>query len=68
MRFLRFSGAVHEQMVDRFPRVIPAGQSAGVLYLTDAGEVGPTSNSPTRWGDLWRRRYGEHPEPVLEDD
>ncbi|WP_231112605.1 hypothetical protein [Mycobacterium avium] len=59
---------VHQQMIDRFPRVLPAGQSVGVLYIADAGEVRADMVFADEVGDLWRRRYGEQPEPVLEND
>ncbi|MGE2728978.1 hypothetical protein ACQI4F_05855 [Mycolicibacterium vaccae] len=59
---------MHQQMVDRFPRVIPAGQSAGVLYIADAGEVRADMVFADEVGDLWRRCHGEQPEPVLEGE
>jgi hypothetical protein len=59
---------MQQQMIDRFPRVIPAGQSAGVLYITDAGEVRADMQFADEVGDLWRRRFGEPPEPVLVED
>jgi hypothetical protein len=44
------------------------GQSAGVLYIADAdaGEVRADFQFADEEGDLWRRRFGEPPEPVLE--
>jgi len=54
-----------QQMVDRFPRVVPAGQSAGVLYIAEAGEVRADLQFADEVGDLWRRRFGEPPEPCL---
>ncbi|WAC92234.1 hypothetical protein [Mycobacterium sp. Aquia_213] len=57
---------LHQQMVDRFPRVVPAGQSAEVVYLADALEVHADIQFADEVGDLWRRRFGEPPEPVLE--
>jgi hypothetical protein len=57
-----------QQMVDRIPRVVPAGQSAGVLYIADAGEVRVDLQFADEVGDLWRRRFGEHPEPVLQGE
>lgn len=59
---------VQQQMVDRFPRVVPAGQSASVLYAADPGEVRADIQFADEVGDLWRRRFGEPPEPVLVDD
>lgn len=59
---------MHQQMIDRFPRVVPAGQSAGVLYIADAGEVRADMVFADEVGDLWRRRYGEQPGPVLEGE
>mgnify|MGYP005811777175 CR=1 FL=1 len=57
-----------QQMIDRFPRVVPAGQSAGVVYIADAGEVRADMLFADEVGDLWRRRFGEPPEPVLVGD
>jgi len=59
---------VQQQMIDRFPRVIPAGQFAGVLYLADPGEVRADIQFADEVGDLWRRRFEEQPEPVLVDE
>lgn len=63
--WLRSAG---QQMIDRFPRVVPAGQSAGVLYIADAGEVCADIQFADEVGALWRRPFGENPEPVLEDE
>lgn len=57
-----------QQMVDRFPLVIPAGQSAGVVYIADAGEVRADIQFADEVGALWWRRFGENPEPVLEGE
>jgi hypothetical protein len=57
-----------QQMIDRFPRVVPAGQSAGVVYIARAGEVRADMQFADEVGNLWRRRFGEPPEPVLEDE
>lgn len=57
-----------QQMVDRFPRVVPAGQSASVLYIAEAGEVRADLQFADEVGDLWRRRSGEPPKPVLESE
>lgn len=67
-QFSAFLRSIHQQMIDRFPRVIPAGQSAGVLYIADAGEVRADMAFADEVGDLWRRVFGEQPEPVLEDE
>lgn len=56
---------VQQQMVDRFLRVVPAGQSADVLYVADPGEVRADIQFADEVGDLWRRPFGERPEPVL---
>jgi hypothetical protein len=58
---------LQQQMIDRFPRVVPAGQSAGVVYLADPGEVRADIQFADEVGDLWRRPFGEPPEPVLAD-
>jgi len=60
--------SMQQQMVDRFPRVVPAGQSASVAYVADPGEVRADIQFADEVGDLWRRPYGEPPEPVLVDD
>jgi hypothetical protein len=60
--------SAQQQMIDRFPRVVPAGQPAGVLYIADAGEVRANIQFADEVGDLWRRRFGEQPEPVLEGE
>ena len=55
-----------QQMIDRFPRVVPAGQPAEVLYVADdPGEVRADIQFADEVGDLWRRPFGERPEPVL---
>lgn len=59
---------VQQQMIDRFPRVVPAGQPAGVLYVADVGEVRADIQFADEVGDLWRRRFGETPEPVLKGE
>ncbi|SII49533.1 hypothetical protein [Mycobacteroides abscessus] len=56
-----------QQMIDRFPSVVPAGQSVGVVYVAEIGEVRADIQFADEVGDLWRRRYGQQPEPVLED-
>ena len=57
-----------QQMIDRFPRVVPAGKSADMLYLADTGEVRADIQFADEVGALWRRRFGEQPEPVLVDE
>jgi hypothetical protein len=57
-----------QQMIDRFPRVVPAGQSTGVVYIADAGEVRADMVFADEVGNLWRRRFGENPEAVLVDE
>ncbi|MGV0795849.1 hypothetical protein ABQF26_02710 [Mycolicibacterium elephantis] len=59
---------MQQQMIDRFPRVVSAGQSAGVLYVADVGEVRADIQFADEVGDVWRRRFGEPPEPVLEGE
>lgn len=59
---------LQQHMVDRFQRVVPAGQSAGVVYAADAGEVRADIQFADEVGDLWRRPFGEPPEPVLVDE
>lgn len=59
---------IQQQMLDQFPRVIPAGQSAGVLYVADGdAEVRADILFADEVGALWRRLFGESPEPVLEE-
>ncbi|WP_231742561.1 MULTISPECIES: hypothetical protein [unclassified Gordonia (in: high G+C Gram-positive bacteria)] len=59
---------VQQQMLDQFPRVIPAGQSSGVLYVVDGDvEVRADIQFADEVGALWRRLFGESPEPVLEE-
>ena len=59
---------MQQQMVDRFPQVVPAGLSAGVLYVVDGdAEVRADIQFADEVGALWRRPFGESPEPVLEE-
>lgn len=68
-QFSAFLRALQQQMIDRFPRVVPAGQSAEVVYLADAaGEIHADIQFADEVGDLWRRPFGEPPEPVLIGD
>ncbi|MAP62724.1 MAG: hypothetical protein CMH34_03050 [Microbacterium sp.] len=60
--------SMQQQMVDRFQRVVPAGQSVSVTYVADPGEVRADVQFADEVGDLWRRPYGEPPEPVLVTD
>ena len=60
---------MQRQMVDRFPQVVPAGQSAGVLFVVDGdAEVRADIQFADEVGALWRRPFGESPEPVLEEE
>lgn len=59
---------VQQQMIDRFPRVVPAGQFASVLYVADLGEVRADIQFADEVGDLWRRSFEQPPQPVLVDD
>ncbi|WP_238774479.1 hypothetical protein [Prescottella equi] len=60
---------IQQQMLDRFPRVVPAGQSAGVLYVVDGEvEVRADLQFADEVGALWCRPFGESPKPVLEDE
>lgn len=61
--------SMQQQMVDRFQRVVPAGQSVSVTYVADhPGEVRADIQFADEVGDLWRRPHGKPPEPVLVDD
>ena len=67
-QFSAFLRDAQQQMIDRFPRVLPAGRDASVLYIADAGEVRVDIQFADEVGNFWRRRFGEQPEPVLEAD
>lgn len=55
-----------QQMVDTYPQVIPRDQSADVLYSApEAVEVRVDLIFADDIGNLWRRRHGEQPEPVM---
>jgi hypothetical protein len=57
------------QLIDRFPRVIPAGQTAEVLYLVEGNaDLWADIQFADEAGDLWRRLFGKTPEPILEGD
>jgi hypothetical protein len=58
-----------QQMVDRFPVVIAAGQSAGVLYVVEGeSEVRADIQFADEAGCFWRRPFGKTPEPLLDDE
>lgn len=58
-----------QQMLDRFPQVVRRGESARVLYTVDGDvEVRADILFADEVGDLWRRRHGQLPEPVLEGE
>lgn len=60
---------IQQQMVDTFPRVVPAGQSASVVYVVEGDdEVRADMQFADEIGALWRRPFGESPEPVLEEE
>lgn len=56
-----------QQMVDKFSHVIPRDQSSQVLYSAPrAAEVRVDLRFADDVGNLWRRRHGQQPEPVME--
>jgi hypothetical protein len=58
-----------QQMVDKYPQVISRDQSAEVLYSAPgAAEVRVDLQFADDMGNLWRRRHGQQPEPVMEDE
>lgn len=58
-----------QQMVDKYPQVIPRDQSSEVLYSAPrAVEVRVDLRFADDVGNLWRRRHGEQPEPVMEGE
>lgn len=58
-----------QQMLDRFPQVVPRGESSRVLYVEDGDvEVRVDIQFADEVGNLWRRRHGQLPEPVLEGE
>lgn len=60
---------VQQQMLDRFPQVVAAGQSASVVYTVEGNsEVRADIQFADEAGDLWRRPFGETPEPLLEEN
>lgn len=60
---------VQQQMLDRFPQVVAAGQSASVVYTVEGNpEVRADIQFADEAGDLWRRPFGETPKPLLDED
>ncbi|MGW4579048.1 hypothetical protein ACWELP_10160 [Rhodococcus aetherivorans] len=58
-----------QQMVDKYPQVISRDQSAEVLYSAPgAAEVRADLQFADDMGNLWRRRHGQQPEPVMEGE
>lgn len=58
-----------QQMVDSYPQVIARNQSAEVLYSAPgATEVRVDLQFADDMGNLWRRRHGQQPEPVMEGE
>ncbi|WP_235689948.1 hypothetical protein [Mycolicibacterium gadium] len=58
-----------QQMVDKYPQVISRDQSAEVLYSAPgAVEVRVDLEFADDVGNLWRRRHGRQPEPVMEGE
>ncbi|KZO60453.1 hypothetical protein A2U19_01390 [Dietzia maris] len=57
------------QMVDRYPQVISRDGSAEVMYSApEASEVRADLQFADEAGDVWRRRHGQQPEPVMEGE
>lgn len=67
-QFSAFLRGAQQQMLDRFPRVVAAGQPASVLYIADAGEVQADIQFADEVGNLWRRQFRGQPAPVLGDE
>ncbi|MFB1298514.1 hypothetical protein ACAG24_023665 [Mycobacterium sp. pW049] len=58
-----------QQMVDKYPQVISRDQSAEVLYSAPGAiEVRVDLQFADDVGNLWRRRHGQQPEPVMEGE
>ncbi|MBN0975087.1 hypothetical protein JW365_21480 [Gordonia sp. BP-94] len=58
-----------QQMVDKYPDVIARDQSAEVMYSAPgAAEVRVDLQFADDMGNLWRRRHGQQPEPVMENE
>ncbi|MDJ0362453.1 hypothetical protein [Rhodococcus sp. H29-C3] len=59
----------HQQMVDKYPQVISRDQSVEVAYsVSGAADVRVDLQFADDMGDLWRRRHGQQPEPVMEGE
>lgn len=60
---------LQQQMVDSYPKVISRDGSAEVLFSApDAREVRSDLQFADDVGDVWRRRHGQQPEPVMEGE
>jgi hypothetical protein len=58
-----------QQMVDKYPQVISRDQSVEVAYsASGAAEVRVDLQFADDMGNLWHRRHGQQPEPVMESD
>lgn len=58
-----------QQMLDRFPQVVPRSEAASVMYIADEGvEVRVDIQFADEAGDLWRRQHRQYPEPVLKGE
>lgn len=58
-----------QQMVDSYPSVIRRDQSAEVAYSAPgANAVRADIQFADDMGNVWRRRHGEQPEPVMEGE
>jgi hypothetical protein len=58
-----------QQMVDKYPQVIPRDQSSEVLYSAPrVVEVRVDLRFADDVGNLWHRRHGQQPEPVMDGD
>lgn len=60
---------VQQQMVDRYPQVISRDGLAEVMYSApEASEVRADLQFADDVGNVWRRRHGQQPEPVMEGE
>lgn len=67
--FSQLMRGYQQQMVDSYPQVIRGGGSAEVLYSAPgASEVRVDLLFADDVGNLWRRRHGQQPEPVMEGE
>ncbi|OLT31399.1 hypothetical protein BJF84_27270 [Rhodococcus sp. CUA-806] len=58
-----------QQMVDKYPQVISRDQSVEVAYsASGAAVVRVDLQFADDMGNLWRRRHGHQPEPVMEGE